>query len=97
MNRQAESHGEAGGVEGGGDNRAQRHLDACSRSEDDAGLEGDDAIRYGLSGPGRPSPKKPKTLQDIHIFKTKQKKTKQVKEVKDNWVLLTTFNFVLNS
>lgn len=79
MDGQAEDQGEAGGVEGGGDNPAQGRLDACPRREDDAGLEGDDAIRNGLS----PPPIKPKLLQDIHICKEK---------VRDNWSALMTFS-----
>lgn len=49
VNRKAEDQGEAGGVEGRGDDSVQRRLDTSPRGEDDSGLEGDDAVGDGSS------------------------------------------------
>lgn len=76
MHREAEDQGQAGGVVGGGDDGAQGHLDTRPRGEDDAGLEGDDAV--GDASNARraacPSPGEPKLLQNIHIFRETREK-----------------------
>lgn len=71
MSREADDQGEAAGVVASRDDVAERHLEPGPRSEDEAGLNGDDTNRNGASPcwwwHTRPLPKNPQLLQDIHI------------------------------